>query len=468
MKFSQNTQLELQNQMIKSGNPSIELHAPCRINDGILQIPKIKQLHFIDLFSTTKKAICFFVPASGSGSRMFQFLFDFLNSPNELNRSEVERFLHAITEFAFFKQLPFELQSQIENHEIDLETFISYLLLEEGMGYGALPKGLIPFHHVEPFILTPFQEHILQAMRLKLSNTKFHFTIQSKYVDSIKEGMNHISGLTGYPLNIDFSEQSIASNAFVFTENGEALKEDNGDYITRPAGHGALLENLQSIDADIVFVKNIDNVQHYKYAPEIESTWKLLGGLVLEVQSRLAQLNEHPNYDDLVALNQEFQLYSPSEMEMCRTDLSFFKQLIHRPVRACGMVKNEGQPGGGPFWVNEHGKISKQIVEKAQISMLGEQYRLMVQSTHFNPVIMALGMKDFNGKAFDLNEFKDESKYFVVDKNHQGQKVKFVELPGLWNGSMAEWTTIFIEIPSSNFSPVKTVLDLLNYAHRAY
>lgn len=461
------TQISKQKERIISGNPSIELVAPCKINEGILQISKMKQLELTELFNQTEKSICFFIPASGSGSRMFQFLYDFLNTPNESNRSEVERFLHAISEFAFFKKLPKEIQRKIQTQNIDLEEFISFLLEEDGMGYGSLPKGLIPFHHVEPFVLTPFQEHVLQAMSINVDDAVFHFTIQPKFKDLIKEGMDHVSGLTGYQLTISFSEQDASTNAVCLKADGELLTNEKGEIITRPAGHGALLNNLQAIPSDLIFVKNIDNIQHYKYTSEIEGVWKMLGGLLLQCKNDLKHIFDSGSIEDLSKFNEKFQIYSKSELDNLKTKEEL-QAFVSRPIRVCGMVRNEGQPGGGPFWVNNEGVISKQIVEKSQISMLGEQYRLMVQSTHFNPVIMALNIKDFEGNVFDLSQFKDDSKYFVVEKNNKGEKVKFVELPGLWNGSMAHWNTIFVEIPSNCFSPVKNVLDLLNYAHRAY
>jgi hypothetical protein len=193
----------------------------------------------------------------------------------------------------------------------------------------------------------------------------------------------------------------------------------------------------------------------------------MLGGLLLQCKRELKQIFDSGSMEALIKFNEKFQIYSTSELDRLKTKAQL-QAFVSRPIRVCGMVRNEGQPGGGPFWVNNDGVISKQIVEKSQISMLGEQYRLMVQSTHFNPVIMALNIKDFEGNVFDLSQFKDDSKYFVVEKNNKGEKVKFVELPGLWNGSMAHWNTIFVEIPSNCFSPVKNVLDLLNYAHRAY
>lgn len=461
------SQINKQKSLILAGNPSIELVAPCKINDGILQISKLKQIELIEKFSNANPKVCFFIPASGSGSRMFQFLYDFLNAPNEMNRSEVERFLHAIGEFAFFKKLPKEIQQKIQTQNIDLEDFISFLLNDQGMGFGSLPKGLIPFHHVDPFVLTPFQEHILQTMSIGVDEVSFHFTIQPKFKKHIEEGMDHIAGLTGYQLSISFSEQDSSTDAICLKSNGEVLRNEKNEILTRPAGHGALLGNLQQLDADIIFVKNIDNIQHYKYSSEIESVWKMLGGLVIQLKSELAAIYDKGQLQDLKLLNEKYQIYSDSELATIKNSEEL-KTFIARPLRVCGMVRNEGQPGGGPFWVNNNGIVSKQIVEKSQISMLGEQYRLMVQSTHFNPVIMALTITDFKGDKFNLDEFKDDSKYFVVDKNNKGEQVKFVELPGLWNGSMSDWNTLFVEIPSNCFSPVKNVLDLLNYAHRAY
>ena len=275
--------------------------------------------------------------------------------------------------------------------------------------------------------------------------------------------IQNIQGLTGQVYNIEFSEQDKASNAIAFKLDGEVCINEKNEILERPAGHGALLSNLNEIDSDLIFIKNIDNVQHISKSKETSDTWKFLGGILLEFKREASKVFENPSLDGIITLNKKYQIYN--EELLNRLSMNELLELLNRPVRVCGMVRNEGQPGGGPFWINDNGIISKQIVEKAQITMRGEQYRLMVQSNFFNPVMIVVSCKDLKNNKLDLENYKDDSKFFVVKKKYKGQDIRFIELPGLWNGSMANWNSLFVEIPSDTFSPVKTVLDLLDSAH---
>ena len=458
------SKIQSQKDKVMGAHPEVELVSPCKLGEGILQASSKEKQFLINLFEKENFSSCFFIPASGSGSRMFQFLFDFLEEPNEDNRSKVEKFLNHITDFAFFQQLPIEIRKKLIRHDIDLDEFVSFLLKEHGMGYGDLPKGLIPFHKTDPFILTPFQEQILQGVKMKEENVSFHFTVQSKFEEAIEKGILQAQGLTGQTYNVSFSDQNKETNAIAFKEDGKPFTFEDGGILDRPAGHGALLENLNQINSDLIFIKNIDNIQHLSKSDEAIQNWKMLGGGIIEFKSEVKKWLKNPSFSDFEALNKRFQIYDP--MIISELTINEMKNLLNRPTRVCGMVKNEGQPGGGPFWVKDNGVVTKQIVEKAQITMRGKQYRLMVQSTYFNPVMIVASTKDVDGNKFDLQNYKDDSKFFVVKKKYRGQDIKFTELPGLWNGSMAHWNTIFVEIPSSTFSPVKTVLDLLEDAHR--
>lgn len=460
-----NEEIKNQKQKVFGENPSLELLAPCKIGEGIVRLTDEEKKQYELIYTKENVPICFFIPASGSGSRMFQFLYEFLEEPNDENRSQVERFLNSIAEFAFFKQIPKEMQVAIKEQAIDIEKIVSYLLNVEGLGFGHKPKGLIPFHSNDPFILNPFQQQILQGAQLKNDVFSFHFTVQTAFQNEIQEGISQVEGLTGSKFDVSYSEQSFSTNAIAFTEDGEICMDENQQFVTRPAGHGALLSHLNTIQEEIVFIKNIDNVQHYNNSAETLKTWKVLGGLLLSFKKEANELFQKPTIAGLIDLNRKYQLYSPSEMEACKT-ANEIKSLLNRPTRVCGMVKNEGQAGGGPFWVKEKGVVTKQIVEKAQISMKGEQYKLMVQSTHFNPVMIALSSISLDGKKLELENYMDDSKYFIVRKKHHKQNIRYMELPGLWNGSMARWNTLFVEIPSATFSPVKTVLDLLGNAHK--
>ncbi len=455
--------IEEQKGKVNGKHPEVVLVSPCKIDDGILKFSNEDQSRFIQIFDKKTFSSCFFIPASGSGSRMFQFLFDFLETPNDLNRSSVEKFLNHISEFAFFQQLPLDMRKKIEKFDIDLEEFVTYLLKNEGMGYGEIPKGLVPFHKNTPFILNPFQEHVLQGAKLKTENVSFHFTVQSKFETAIKTVISQVQGLTGQQYNVSFSDQNSETDSIAFTKEGIPFLLEDGNVLQRPAGHGALIENINKIETDYIFIKNIDNVQHFSKSEHSLETWKLLGGILIDFRKELIKLFNKTTLEDFKIFNDRFQLLPADSIK----DLTIneIKEILNRPSRVCGMVRNDGQAGGGPFWVNDEGKVTKQIVEKSQITMKGNQYSLMVQSTYFNPVMIVASTKDVHENKFDLNNFKDDSKFFVVSKKYKGQDVRFIELPGLWNGSMSNWNSLFVEIPTNTFSPVKTVLDLLEGSH---
>ena len=459
-------QINSQREKVSQPNPKLNIISPCKIGSGILKLSDSEWNSYNDSFKNLNCKIGVFIPASGSGSRMFEFLFDFLSNPTNENRSLVERFLNRIQKFAFFRHLPLELQTKLINFEVSLEDFANFLLQKEGMSYGEMPKGLIPFHVLEPFVLNPIQEHIVQANLLRVNELHFHFTIQKRFEDLFKKTINQIEGLTGTNFQVSYSEQNQATDSYVFDLDGNLVENDEHQSLRRPAGHGALLHNLQDVEGELIFVKNIDNVQHYSKSEPSIKVWSAIGALLFEFKQELISIVKNLNIDRLKELNKKYDVFSTSEIESIKTNQQLI-QLINRPIRICGMVRNEGQPGGGPFHVEENGIIRKQIVEKAQISNNPDQYKQMVQSTHFNPVMMVLSTTNLKGEKIDLTEFCDDSKYFVVSKKQKGKDVRFIELPGLWNGSMANWTTIFIEVPNETFSPVKTVLDLLNESHLA-
>lgn len=459
-----NERIELQKSIVFGFHPEVKLVAPCKIGDGIVHFMQVQRENLIEKFRQAKVSTTFFIPASGSGSRMFQFLYDFLDEPTEENRSQVEKFLNNIEEFAFFQALPLEVRRKLKSHDVNLDEFVQFLLSKQGMGFGELPKGLIPFHKNGPFILNPFQEQILQGIKVNEENSSFHYTIKPQHEAAVKAGIHSTEELSGGKYDVSFSEQNASTNAIAFDANHTPKLCSEGQILTRPAGHGALLENLNEIDSDLIFIKNIDNVQHFAKSAQTVDTWKYLGGIAIWFREEQARLMQSPSIEGLKEMNKTFQFLPESVLETI--SISDIPSILDRPFRVCGMVRNEGQPGGGPFWIEDNGKVSKQIIEKSQISMTGEQYRLMVQSTYFNPVMIAAVNKSVDGKSFDLRDFRDESKFFVVKKKYKGQDIYFSELPGLWNGSMAHWNSIFVEIPSDTFSPVKTVLDLLESSHR--
>lgn len=456
--------IEVQREKVFGEHPEIKLVAPCKIGDGIIVSDEEQKALLVDKFESTSLKTTFFIPASGSGSRMFQFLFDFLENPTEENSGQVERFLNHIEDFAFYYKIPSDIRKKLKNQDVSIDDFVRFLLTEPGMGFGDLPKGLIPFHKNGPFVLNPYQEQMLQGLQIKEENTSFHYTIKENFENKIQQELNSLQGVIGQDVEVFFSCQNPTTDSIAFDDEKNPFLLENGDFLTRPSGHGALLDNLNQIDSDLIFIKNIDNVQHYAKSNASQETWKYLGGMAIWFQDRINKLIKSPSIEELIKLNSRYQfLHEDFLNSISEEDIP---ELLNRPFRICGMVRNEGQAGGGPFWVEENGKITKQIVEKAQINLKGKQYKLMVQSTHFNPVVIVAVNKDINGNPFDLRDFCDESKYFVVNKKYKGKTISFSELPGLWNGSMACWNTIFVEIPSESFSPVKTVLDLLGSSHQ--
>lgn len=457
---------EKQHELVFSHQPEIKLVSPCKLNSGIIRHDSFERKKFEKQFLESTASTTLFIPASGSGSRMFQFLYDFLEDPNEENRSKTEKFLNHIEDFAFFELLPYQIKLDVRNYNISLDDFIAYLLQPTGLSLGHKPKGLIPFHRTRSFVLNAFQEQLLQGLRIKEDPTRFHFTISGEFEHEIVDTLNHIKGLTSRNCIIDTSSQNPNTDSIAFDLSGNIVTTSDGNELRRPSGHGALLENLGAIETDIIFIKNIDNVQHEAQSGEAIENFRYLGGILMFLQNELKTITlSSTKKSDFKALNLSYQLVHDEAVIDSMSDAEIVS-FINRPLRICGMVKNEGQPGGGPFWVENNGKISKQIVEKSQIKMEGEQYRLMVQSHYFNPVLMAVSIKDLSGNTFDLDEFADYSSYFIVEKKFQGRPIKFLERPGLWNGSMADWLTVFVEVSSKTFSPVKNVLDLLHESHR--
>jgi hypothetical protein len=455
--------IEEQRKIVFGDKPNLKLINPCKIGLGILEFTDHEKNTFIQSFEKYNSSVSFFIPASGSGSRMFQFLHEFLNQPDENNVQLIEKFFNNFQDFAFYRILPKEIKELNLDENPEIEKIINFILEEEGLNFSNFPKGLIPFHKNGPFILNPFQEQVLQAINLIDNKVNVHFTINEKFENEIKKSIQNVTNLVGKEVFVQFSNQRKETDAISFYKDKTVVKDQNDEVLTRPSGHGALISNLNEIDSDFIFIKNIDNVQNYNHSDKSKESFKFLAGLALEFKKSLHELKENPSIDQLKILNSKFQLLENSAID------SFTEKqildLINRPFRVCGMIKNEGQPGGGPFWVEENGVATKQIIEKAQIENSFEQLKLLVKSTHFNPVMMVACPKDLDGNKFDLLKYSDNSKYFLIEKKYKGKSIYFSELPGLWNGSMAFWNTIFVEVPSDTFSPVKTVLDLLKKPH---
>ncbi len=461
---NKSNEVEIQRQKIKNGNPPLELVGPCRIEEGILKFSPTEMNDLITKALNSRKSISFFIPASGSGSRMFQFLHNYLTNPTEENSAMVEQFFNSMDKLAFYTILPISMRKKLEKGDYDLKEISDFIIGENGLGLGILPKGLIPFHKMGQFALNPFQDQILQGENVHPEVKMFHFTIQKVFESKVKESIENLRKFTGPGKPIYFSEQNPDSDSLAFDDKLN-LVEVNGEILHRPSGHGALLENLNTIQEDIILIKNIDNLQHFDYSENASQNWQLIIGLLDEVKTKIDELLENFSKELFIELNDKYQLFNSNEAEKWSNEKII--NYLNRPIRVCGMVRNMGQTGGGPYWVNGQGCTSKQIVEKSQIASTDSQQSLMIKSTHFNPVMMALSTRDKDGNKYDLKDFVDDEKYFIVEKDHKGKKIKYCELPGLWNGSMANWNTLFVEIPNKVFSPVKTMLDLLLPAHQS-
>jgi len=442
-------EIEKQRQEVFQGDFRVNLHEACTIGNGIVRIESEEEEVYLNAFNELNNFPSFFIPASGSGSRMFQFLYEWLDTKVETEM--VSSFFSKWDDLALAKTGEF--------YSTDKESLVRQLLCE----FSEKPKGLIPFHSNDLEIRTAFQEHVLQAQHVSGDRAAVHFTVQEESAKAIDDNIKEL-GSRAEGIQISYSHQKSETNAYCFDENEQLVKRDDIP-LRRPAGHGALLNNLNDLKSETILIKNIDNIQHESKAEESEKIWQLAVGLMLEMKRELKNLVDNFTIENLNNFNSKYQIFS--EDEMSQVDDSNIAAFVNRPTRVCGMVKNEGEPGGGPFWIEDNGSVSKQIVEKAQIkTSIPEQLKIVQESSHFNPVFIAVSKSDLNGKMLDLMTYRDDSKFFVVNKTHHGSPIAYRELPGLWNGSMSNWNTVFLEIPSDVFSPVKTVLDLVKSAHQ--
>jgi len=496
--------IEEQMQNFKTGFPFARLVAPATTDKGIRQFTETE---ISDLESTFNrlaagKKIMKFVPASGAATRMFKHLFEFSSMPAESKQmplgeftdksfNSVYNFFKSINNFAFADELFESIAEAGHSVEELLATFnydevLDHLLTEKGLNYGNLPKGLIKFHHYGNFSRTSVGEHLVEGAhysRNKKGIVNIHFTVSPEH----REGFNALidSVLPYYSekfsvrYKVSFSEQKPSTDTLAVEMNNEPCRNEKGELLFRPGGHGALIENLNDLDSDIVFIKNIDNIVPDHLKPQTYLYKKVIGGLLLKLTEKtgayLQEIESGTLSDDKLDEIRQFitgelglepgkRLDTGNREEKTKA----IKEMLNRPVRVCGMVKNEGEPGGGPFWVeNDKGYVSLQIVESSQIDPDDkEQQDILNKSTHFNPVDLVCSIKDHRGEKFNLKDFVDPSTGFISVKSKNGKKIKAQELPGLWNGAMADWITVFVEVPIITFNPVKTVNDLLRPQHQ--
>ncbi len=469
-------QLESYKKVLINGYPFISLAANCQPGKEIkiFDESEIARLRSVFRKEGLSKHLVKFVPASGAASRMFKDLFTFLETGR--TNATIDKFFNDLSQYPFYEELMKDLDHDNLVDVAGRQKIIDKLLSSAGMNYGELPKGLISFHkYPDGDARTAFAEHFYEAKLYASTQDEahIHFTIPENTQEAVKDHLNDLKSNLGEKLGITFHiETSIqkpsTDTPAIYEDDHSWARDENGNFLLRPAGHGALIENLNDTDADMVFVKNIDNVVPDRLKDITVKYKEVLAGVLIEVQTGLFRFLEQAEIDavDRDACEEFFQKwFLRSVRELSDSELT---DLMNRPIRVCGMVKNEGEPGGGPFLVKEeHDLPSLQIVEKAQVDPSDEaQQELLSQASHFNPVDLVVGLKNYKGEAFDLREFRNPETGMVVSKTYQGREIKALELPGLWNGSMHFWNTIFVEVPIETFNPVKTVFDLLRPQHR--
>jgi hypothetical protein len=491
---------------LQRGFPYVKLHRPCTIDDGIKQMTPAEVMRFSALHTEAAQSghLMKFVPASGAASRMFQALLNFYQEEQtshpqpstaaadriEAGSPEVLRFFQDIKRFAFYD----DLQAVVAMHGQSLDSFIadrryqdvlSYLLTSKGLDYANLPKGLLKFHRYADHCRTPFEEHLVEAtatVRDRHGVARLHFTVPQEYQASVAQYLDHVRPryeLAGGHFDITLSPQKPSTDTIAVDLEHRPVRDQNGQLLFRPAGHGALLENLHDLQGDIIYIKNIDNIvpDHLKH--ETNASARMLGGYLVALQEDIfrylrqleAPQSEGQSLQHIFAFARDIlSIVAPEQiMHGCKqSQVDFLRQALNRPLRVCGVVRNTGEPGGGPFWVeDEAGGISLQIIETSQVDPQDpEQQAILAASTHFNPVDLVCGVRDYRGRPFALRGFRNPNTGFISLKSYAGMPLKALELPGLWNGSMAHWHTVFVEVPLQTFHPVKTVFDLLRPGHQ--
>lgn len=422
---------------------------------------------------------------------MFKDLFSFLEAPYCVPTTPFEKeFFTKLASFAFYNELN---NCCLANKQKDISTLLAdgdykpivdQLLNKEGLNYGALPKALLTFHAYTDEARTPFEEHLVEGALYASTiegRSNIHFTVSAEHRELfealLKNRLNIYSNRYKIDYNISFSEQKESTDTIAVDLENKPFRNEDGSLLFRPGGHGALIENLNELDADVVFIKNVDNVVPDRLKADTILYKRLIAGVLVSLQKQAftyLELLDSGKYTSTQLLDiAEF-----IESKLCCIDtkndieeaelVDYLKGKLNRPMRACGMVRNVGEPGGGPFLAyNEDGTISLQILESSQIDMSdGKNKAMFEQGTHFNPVDLVCAVRNYKGQKFDLTQFVDSSTGFISSKSKNGKTLKALELPGLWNGAMSNWNTIFVEVPLSTFNPVKTVNDLLREQHQ--
>ena len=485
-------QIDEQLKCFETGFPYLKLEAAASIGQGIIAPDQAQYLAAWEEYKKGESTIVKFVPASGAASRMFKNLFEFLGGENDVPTSDFEKkFFDNITKFAFYDDLNNVCQKNtgkgiealVANGEY--KAVVAALLESAGLNYGQLPKGLLKFHNYEDGPRTPLEEHLVEGALYasgKTGQVNVHFTVSPEhralFEALVAEKAEKYADKYGINYNISFSEQKPSTDTVAADMENKPFRNSDGSLLFRPGGHGALIENLNDLDADIVFIKNIDNVVPDRLKDETVTYKNLLAGVLVTLQKQAFDYLELLDSGKYTQEQVEEIIRFVQQQLCCRkADIKeledaelvlYLKNKLNRPMRVCGMVKNVGEPGGGPFLAyNQDGTVSLQILESSQIDMNDPAKKAMfVKGTHFNPVDLVCAVKNYKGEKFDLTKYVDKATGFISYKSKSGRELKALELPGLWNGAMSDWSTIFVEVSLGTFNPVKTVNDLLREQHQ--
>lgn len=486
--------LNKQLEEFETGFPFLKLEAAAAVGHGIMAPDEEEREAYVqawDAYKAQGKNIVKFVPASGAASRMFKNMFAFLSADYTEPTTDFEKqYFDNIKKFAFREALCEKCRLNDGKRIKELiadgnyKAVVANMLEPKGLNYGQLPKGLLLFHNYEDGPRTPMEEHLVEAALYASSKgeANVHFTVSHDHLELFKakvaEKVETFAKKYGVKYNISFSEQKPSTDTVAVNPDNTLFRNEDGSMLFRPGGHGALIENLNDIDADVVFIKNIDNVVPDRLKDETVTYKQLIAGVLVTLQKKafayLEKLEKgeytHEYLEEIIRFVQRDLCCRKADIkELEDADLVIYlRKKLNRPMRVCGVVKNVGEPGGGPFLTyNQDGTVSLQILESSQIDKTNEEYQKMfTEGTHFNPVDLVCAVKDYKGQPFNLPDFVDKSTGFISSKSKNGRELKALELPGLWNGAMSDWNTVFVEVPLATFNPVKTVNDLLREQHQ--
>ena len=490
------SELESQIERFKTGFPFLKIANSAQIGNGIMNLTPDEEAEAVarwKKYLADGGEVCKFVPASGAASRMFKSLFSFVEGEADVpaEGSDVAKLIADIHNLAFIGELN-EVVLKLYSKDVDTliaegeyKKVIAAIILPEGLNYGNLPKGLLTFHaYADGTTRTPVEEQLVEGAQSATGAdgvVHLHFTVSGNhrqlFADKLAAKVPALEEKMGVKFDISMSEQK-ASTDTVAVNPDNTLFRENGNLVFRPGGHGALIANLNDINHAAVFIKNIDNVVPDSFREATLQYKQVIAGCMMQAHDKIEEYlrkinNGNYTIEDVREmidfLHKTLNVRDEQMKHLEDVDLVLYiKNKLNRPLRVCGMVRNEGEPGGGPYIAyNADGSTSPQILESHQIDLSREDYKaMMAQATHFNPVDLVCYIKDIDGNHYDLPKYVDPATGFISNKSLHGKELRALELPGLWNGAMSDWNTIFVEVPIETFNPVKTVNDLLRPTHQ--